>query len=436
MRGCHTEKHALERSLLNNAESELAASAAANGRLAAARRLRAVATGLLLLMGALFLASTWAMRAVHPGFIWLQAFAEAAVVGGLADWFAVTALFRHPMGLPIPHTAIIPRSKDRIGEALATFLKDNFLTPRNVARRLERFDAAQSLAGMLERPASGGRIRQGMVKMVGQLADTPAAAAIMRRLQEGAMSRLRDAELSPLLGRMLAAMIADGKHRPVIDSLIDWAGRALDSQEGLIRAMVEERTAWLLRLVNIDSRIANELVNGLRGLLADLAVNPDHPLRIRADEALENLAFDLQFLPETKAKVERAKRELMANPAVGQWVEGMWEKLKQQAKNLPASTGLGEIGVQISHALRDDRALAGAVNQLARRAIVGVVADHGDKIVSLVSETVKGWDASTVTEKMENAVMRDLQYIRLNGTLIGGSIGLALHAILVLFGAD
>ena len=386
-------------------------------------------------MALLFLASTWAKVNIHPGFAWVKAFAEAAVVGGLADWFAVTALFRHPMGLPIPHTAIIPRSKDRIGEALATFLKDNFLTPMNVARRLEGFDAAQSLANMLERPASGGRIRQGVQRLIGQLADTPAAAAVMRRVQEGAMGRLRDAEVSPLLGRMLAAMIADGRHRPVLDSLIDWAGRALDSQEGLIRAMVEERTAWLLRLVNIDERISNELVNGLRGLLADLAVNPDHPLRIRADEALENLAFDLQFLPETKARVERAKRELMANPAVGQWVEGMWEKLKQQAKNLPASEGLGEIGGHIAHALREEKALAAAVNQLARRAIVGVVADHGDKIVSLVSETVKGWDASTVTEKMETAVMRDLQYIRLNGTLIGGSIGLALHAVLVLVGA-
>lgn len=427
--------NARERSLLSKEENALAAESLAAARLAAARRLRAVATGLLLAMGLLFLASTWAMQAVHPGFIWVQSFAEAAVVGGLADWFAVTALFRHPMGLPIPHTAIIPRSKDRIGEALATFLKDNFLTPMNVARRLEGFDAAQSLANMLERPASGGRIRQGVQRLIGQLADTPAAAAVMRRVQEGAMGRLRDAEVSPLLGRMLAAMIADGKHRPVVDSLIDWAGRALDSQEGLIRAMVEERTAWLLRLVNIDSRIANELVNGLRGLLADLAVNPDHPLRIRADEALENLAFDLQFLPETKAKVERAKRELMANPAVGQWVEGMWEKLKQQAKNLPASAGLGEIGEHVARALREEKALATAVNQLARRAIVGVVADHGDKIVSLVSETVKGWDASTVTEKMETAVMRDLQYIRLNGTLIGGSIGLALHAVLVLIGA-
>lgn len=423
------------RTLPNSPDSDMAADSLAAARLAGARRLRALATGLLLVMALLFLASTWAKVNIHPGFAWVKAFAEAAVVGGLADWFAVTALFRHPMGLPIPHTAIIPRSKDRIGTALASFLKENFLTPMNVARRLDGFDAAHSLANLLERPASGSRMRHGLQRLIGQLADTPAAAAIMRRLQEGAMARLRDAELSPLLGRILAAMIADGRHRPVIDAFIGWAERALDSQEGLIRTMVEQRTGWLLRLMNLDERIANELVNGLRDLLADLAADPDHPLRLRANEALENLAFDLQFLPETRAKVERAKRELMANPAVGQWVEGLWDMLKQRLKTLPATAALPEIGARIAEALRQEPALAMAVNQLARRAIVGVVADHGDRIVSLVSETVKGWDASTVTEKLETAVLRDLQYIRLNGTLIGGSIGLVLHAILVLAGA-
>ncbi len=404
-------------------------------RTAQALRLRRVATGLLVLMAAVFLASTWAMVNIHPGYVWVQAFAEAALVGGLADWFAVTALFRHPMGIPIPHTAIIPKSKDRIGDALATFLKDNFLTPMNVARRLDGFDAASTLAGFLERPASSGRVRRGISRLMGQLAETPAARAVMQRLQEGAMVRLRDLEISPLLGRMLEAMIADGRHRPVIDAFINWAGRTLDSQEGLIRAMVEERTSWVLRLVNVDERIANELVGGLRGLLSDLAADPDHPVREKADRALENLAFDLQNMPETREKVEHMKRELMANPAVGEWMEGLWGRLQDGLKSLAEGDGTRAIGDAMAKSLREDPALAAAVNQLARRAVVGTVADHGDAIVALVSDTVKGWDAATITEKMENAVLRDLQYIRLNGTLIGGSIGVALHAILVLTGA-
>jgi uncharacterized membrane-anchored protein YjiN (DUF445 family) len=402
--------------------------------MAQAVRLRAYATGLLLLMGALFLASTWALANVDARFAWVQAFAEAALVGGLADWFAVTALFRHPMGLPIPHTAIIPQSKDRIGEALATFLKENFLTPRNVARRLEGFDAAAALANVLERPATGGRIRQGLSRLLGQLAETSAAGAVMQRLQDGTLARLREMEISPLLGRMLAAIIADGRHQPVIDQLIAWALRTLDSQEGLIRDMVEERTTWVLRLVNVDERIANELVGGFRGLLLDLAEDRHHPVRAKADRALENLAFDLQHMPETREKVERAKRELMANPALGDWLEGLWSRLKDGLKSLADGDGLSGVADAMARALREDPALAQAVNQLARRAVVGTVADHGDSIVALVSETVKGWDAETITEKLENAVLRDLQYIRLNGTLIGGSIGVALHAILVLSG--
>ncbi|MGL6044597.1 MAG: DUF445 family protein, partial [Sandaracinobacteroides sp.] len=229
-------------------------------------------------------------------------------------------------------------------------------------------------------------------------------------------------------------MIADGRHRPVIDQLIGWASRTIDSQEGLIRTMVEDRTSWVLRLVNVDERISNELVSGLRGLLADLAADPDHPVREKADRALENLAFDLQHMPETREKVERVKRELLANPAVADWLEGLWNRLKDGALKLAQGEGLSDIGEAMARSLRDDPALGQAVNQLARRAVVGTVSDHGTSIVKLVSDTVKGWDAATITDKMETAVLRDLQYIRLNGTLIGGLIGLALHGMLVLAG--
>ncbi|MFN3370154.1 MAG: DUF445 domain-containing protein [Sphingomonadaceae bacterium] len=404
-------------------------------RAAQAARLKLLATGLLVLMALLFFGATWAMANIDPRFVWIQAFAEAAMIGGLADWFAVTALFRHPMGLPIPHTAIIPRSKDRIGEALATFLKENFLTPMNVARRLEGFDAARMIAGVLERPASGGRVRRGIGRLLVQLSETPAAAGVMKRLEAGASARLKEIEVSPLLGRALDAMLADGRHGPVLDGLIDWAARTLDSQEGLIRRMVEERTAWVLRLVNVDERIADELVGGLRGLLADLAANPDHPVRQKADRALQNLAFDLQHDPDMRAKVEAAKRDLLANPAVIDWLDGLWARLRGSLSRVLEGEGLSSLAADMASALTGDAALAAHVNQLARRAIVGTVRDHGDAIVALVSDTVKTWDVATVTDKLEGAVSRDLQYIRLNGTLIGGSIGVALHGLLVLAGA-
>jgi uncharacterized membrane-anchored protein YjiN (DUF445 family) len=403
-------------------------------RAAQGLRLRAFATGLLVLMAALFLAATWATDAVHPGFAWVQAFAEAALVGGLADWFAVTALFRHPLGLPIPHTAIIPNSKDRIGDALAAFLQDNFLTPDLVARRLEGVSFALFLADFLERPQSGGRVRRGVLRLARQLAATPAAAAIATRVKTGTMDRLAEADIAPTLGSMLEAMVKEGRHRPVMDALIQWAGRTLDSQEALIRAMVEERTAWLLRLMNLDRRVADELLKGLKGLLADMATDPDHPVREKADRGLENLVFDLKHMPETQEKVERAKRELLAHPAVAEWLDGLWKRAGEGLVGLFEGEGAGELTLGMARALREDRRLADAVDSLVRRAILNIVNDHGDSLVALVSDTVKGWDAATVTDKVEGAVLKDLQYIRLNGTLIGGCIGLALHAVLVVAG--
>jgi uncharacterized membrane-anchored protein YjiN (DUF445 family) len=404
-----------------------------------ARRLWRLATGLLVLMAVLFAGSTWAIQAVHPGFVWVQAFAEAALVGGLADWFAVTALFRHPLGLPIPHTAIIPANKDRIGDALAVFLKDNFLTPSVVARRLERFDAATTLSRLLTSPVAegtgSGRLRLGLVGLVRQLSGTPAADALGDRVKGGILRRLEALEAAPLLASSLEAAMREGRHRPVLDSLIDWAARALDSEEPALRAMVEERTNWMLRLISVDERVANEIIDGLRGFLDDIAADPRHPVRLRAEAALETWIFDLRHFPETAAKVEQVKRDIIANPAVGRWVEGLWDQLKDRIARFAEGEGAGNLARDIGDALANDPQLAKAVNTLARRAIVGTVREHGNSIVTLVSDTVKGWDAETITGKLETAVGRDLQYIRLNGTLIGGCLGLLLHAVLVMAGA-
>jgi len=397
-----------------------------------------VATGLLVVMGLLFAGSTWAMDAVHPGFAWVQSFAEAALIGGLADWFAVTALFRHPLGLPIPHTAIIPANKDRIGDALATFLRENFLTPSVVARRLERFDASATLARLLTSPPAdgegGGRLRRGLVSLVRQLSGTPAADKLGERVKEGILRRLEALEAAPLLASALEAAMKEGRHRPVLDALIAWAARTLDSEEPALRAMVEERTNWLLRLISVDERVATEIIEGLRGFLDDIAADPAHPVRLRAETALENWIFDLRHFPETAARVEQVKRDIIANPAVGRWVEGLWDQLRDRVARFAEGEGAGNLARDIGTALTEDAQLARAVNTLARRAIVGTVKDHGDSIVTLVSDTVKGWDAGTITAKLESAVGRDLQYIRLNGTLIGGCLGVALHALLVVAG--
>jgi uncharacterized membrane-anchored protein YjiN (DUF445 family) len=402
------------------------------------RRMRWVATGLLVAMAATYL-MTRALADQHPAFGYVRAFAEAAMVGGLADWFAVTALFRHPLGLPIPHTAIIPRNKDRIGTTLAAFLRDNFLIPAVVARRMLGVDVAGAAGRWLAGPGGGqGRLRVGASRLAADIL----AALDQKRLGgmvRGAMGqRLRALDLAPLLGQALSAAMAEGRHLPLLDGIIRWAAKILAANDHLIRAMVHERAGSVMRWTGLDETLANKIIDGLDNLLFDMAHDPDHPLREKAEEGLSTLAHDLQHHPEMQVRVERVKAEIIDNPAMQRWLDGVWEQARaamlRMARDPDAALAgqFGEALNQLGETLQKDRLLGETINRFVRRAVVGMAADYGDGIVRLVSETVRGWDADTITRRLENAVGRDLQYIRVNGTLVGGLVGLAIHAVDVL----
>jgi uncharacterized membrane-anchored protein YjiN (DUF445 family) len=367
----------------------------------------------------------------------VRAFAEAAMVGGLADWFAVTALFRHPLGLPIPHTAIIPRNKDRIGDSLAAFLRSNFLTPSVVARRMQRLDLAAGLGRLLARPPSG-KLRGG--KLVVTLLEGLADERLGGLVKGIAVQRLREMQVAPLAGQLLGAAMAEGRHRPLIDGAIDWIGRTLDANEPLFRKMIHERAGSILRWTGLDETLSTKILEGLFKLLADMADDPDHPLRAKTEEALTNLADRLQHEPEMQERVARLRDAMVANPAVGRWLDGMWEAARAamlRAVRDPQEAMAGRFGEmlrQTGETLQNDERLRIAVNRFARRATVGIVAAYGDGIVAMVSDTIRGWDASTVTERLETAVGRDLQYIRVNGTLVGGLVGLAIYAVSLAIG--
>jgi uncharacterized membrane-anchored protein YjiN (DUF445 family) len=399
-------------------------------------RMRIVATALLVAMGVLFLVAR-AQGEAHGGWGFVRAFAEAAMVGGLADWFAVTALFRHPLGLPIPHTAIVPKNKDRIGDQLASFLRDNFLIPSVVARRMRRLDVAGAIARWLTDPpeAAGGRFRQGASKLVAQVLEGLDPQRLGTMVKHAIGRRLSETEVAPIAGQLLGATMREGRHKPLLDNVIRWAAGALSANEHLIRAMVHERAGSILRWTGLDETVANKLIDGLDGLLQSMADDPQHPVRLRAEEALDRLAWDLQHDPVTRARIEGYKDGLIANPAMQRWLDGMWEAARGGLLAIArdperAMRGqLGQVLRQIGETLRRDRRLALTINRFVRRAVVGIAADYGDGIVRLVSETVHGWDARTITNRLENAVGRDLQYIRVNGTLVGGLVGLVIHVV-------
>jgi uncharacterized membrane-anchored protein YjiN (DUF445 family) len=402
------------------------------------RGMRIIATGMLVAMAAVFLiANGFDERYPFLGFV--KAFAEAAMVGGLADWFAVTALFRHPLGLPIPHTAIIPRNKDRIGDTLAQFLQDNFLTPSVVARRMRSVDVAGAVGRFLSNPPGQGRLREGASRLIADILESLDQERLGGMVKSAVSSRLRAMEVSPLLGSSLEAAITDERHVPLLDGIITWAGRTLDANEDMIRAMVHDRTGFMVRLTGLDEKIADSLIDGLRRLMIDMAINPEHPLRAKAEEGLAQLAWDMRFDPGMRAEVEEWKNQLVENKAVSDWVEGLWENARQgllKAARDPDATMAGKFGEamrQLGETLQQDPRLKSTINQFARRAVVGAVASYGSGIVALVSDTIRGWDARTVTGRLEGAVGRDLQYIRINGTLVGGLVGLIIHTFEVAF---
>ncbi|GAA4010815.1 DUF445 domain-containing protein [Sphingomonas swuensis] len=397
--------------------------------------MKVVATGLLVVMAAIFITA----RALEPRYPWLsfvKAFAEAAMVGGLADWFAVTALFRHPLGLPIPHTAIIPRNKDRIGLTLAAFIRDNFLVARVVARRMRGLDIAAAAGRFLSAPsADGNRIRRGASRLIADLFEALDDERLGGIVKGAISAKIARTEVAPLLGAALASAIEDNRHVPMLEAAIKVLSRALDANEPLIRDMVRKRASWVLRLAGLDDKLSDAILDGLRKLTVEMSTDPDHPVREKMVEALTALAHDLQHKPETRARVEGWKEELLANRSVAQWLDRLWQRGRASiiaAARAPEAVLAGRMGEVLRSAgatLEGDPRIRAAVNQFARRAVAGMAASYGGSIVSLVSDTIRGWDARTVTDRLESAVGRDLQYIRINGTLVGGLVGLVLHLL-------
>ena len=397
--------------------------------------MKLVATGLLVGMAALFLVARW-LQATHPAWGFVRAFAEAAMVGGLADWFAVTALFRHPLGLPIPHTAIVPRNKDRIGEQLARFLQQNFLIPGVVARRMRGVDVAGLAGRWLANPTGGSkRLMRGASRLAVEVLQALDQERLGGMVRGAMVERVRATEISPLLGRALAAAIAGDRHLPVLDGIVRWAGRILEANHHLIRQMVHERAGSIMRWTGLDETLATKIIDGLDKMLADMAEQPDHPLRGKAEEGLVRLAEDLEHSPEMRERMERMKLELLENPAMQDWINGLWEQARQGMLRMArdperlVAGPLGEAMRQLGTTLQTDPRLAPTINRFVRRTAVGAATDYGDAIVRLVSETVRSWDSRTITTRLEHAVGRDLQFIRINGTLVGGSVGLLLHAV-------
>jgi uncharacterized membrane-anchored protein YjiN (DUF445 family) len=394
--------------------------------------MRLIAGGLLVLMALVYLLAV-SQHDQGPAWGYARAFAEAALVGGLADWFAVTAIFRRPLGLPIPHTAVIPRSKERIAQALGEFVAVNFLAPEVISVRLRDQDLATALGRSLADTATARRVADGVLDAlpsIFELLDDEVVSDFMRR-QIGEFSR--DERLSTMIGRALKLLTEHGRHQPVLDAALAEGWRALEEHEPAIRAQVRARTSWVWRLIALDARASDALISAVEDTLRQIAAQPDHPARRRITDMLGKFSDDLQRSPALRAQIERVVGDILAHPAVAAYFAELWRALKAAMRagaETPDSSARAALAGAIERfgaALLDDTAVLDTLNRRLRALLTEISGRHGRDVGALISETIRSWDTQTVVEKLEQNVGPDLQYIRINGTIIGGLIGLTIH---------
>lgn len=405
-----------------------------------AKRLRTMkqrATGLLVAAALVFIATHFMGDATWVGY--LQAASEAAMVGGVADWFAVTALFRHPLGIPIPHTALIPRGKDAIGRGLGEFVTRNFLDSDHLAERVADADPAGTLAAWLADPDHASSVAghaAGIIASASQSLDDKATRAHLQQWVGNATDRL---ELGSLSATLAASVIERGHHRPIVDAALTGLQRAIAESQPSLRHRVYQESPWWVP-TQVDDAVFARLYLGFQRFLGDLAANPDHELRHKLDDALLEAAHQAQTSPEWREAAAQMRDGLVSHPATQAWIDGLWADLRRsisEAADQPEHewrARLADLITGFAERLRTDAGLRDRINQSAQTLARTAAQQFGGEAARLIASTVEKWDAEDTSRRLELQVGRDLQFIRINGTLVGGLVGLLIHAVTRAFG--
>jgi uncharacterized membrane-anchored protein YjiN (DUF445 family) len=398
-------------------------------------RMRLVATGLLVFMAVLFVA-TRALEARYPalGFIaFISAFAEAATVGALADWFAVTALFRHPLGLPIPHTAIIPRNKDRIGEGLSDFIEHNFLTREVLHEELRAVDfagvAARWLADPVNSRAVSLQIARGLPSVLHLLEDDDVQRYLQRHLG-GTLGRIKP---GPALADILSLLVANRYHQEAFTRVIEAAARVFENHQPYLRLKIHENSPrWMPRA--IDNKIYLRLLDGIQEILDEMR-EEDSEWRHHFQEWVDALIERLRTSPEYEARIAAFLQDVIQQPLFHNYAADLWKNARTRliadavADDSRTAAHLEEALLSLSQGLLHDTQLQSRMNEWIHEFTTELIFTRREFIADLVSRVIRTWDAETVSRKLEQYVGKDLQYIRINGTLVGGLVGLLLHAV-------
>ena len=402
-------------------------------------RMKVIATGLIAVAAVVYVFAARWERSGGPEWVgYLAAAAEAAMIGGLADWFAVTALFKHPMRLPIPHTAIIPRKKDQLGDSLSTFVGDNFLQESSVRGRIEAVDIAPRLGDWLTEPANAERAADEIAAWARGGLRILRDRDVRATVEFAVMRRLATMDVSQPLGRLLGQIVVDGAHHGLVDVIVDRTWLWLrDNKPTVIRTVAGQAPGWSPRFV--DDLVAERIYGEIMRVATEVRNDPEHDIRGTIDRLLHNFAADLQHDLDTIHRVERARDELLTHPEARGLLDYLWTSAQQSLADMvddPDSGLRTQVTSQLTklgESLRSDPELAAKVNKWAADAVVHVTTAYRDDVTAVISDTVRAWDAEETSQRIELHVGRDLQFIRINGFVVGALVGVLIHGLTVAF---
>ena len=399
------------------------------------RRMKALATGLLLAATAVFVAARWwEVNGGPTSIAYLRAAAEAAMIGALADWFAVTALFRRPLGLPIPHTAIIPTKKDVIGDSLGDFVGQNFLAEDVVREKLARVRPAERVGGWIGQEANADRVTAELATAARGVVTVLRDEDVQDVLEQLVVRKLLDTPVGPPVGAVLGRVLADGSHRRLVDLVCDRAYDWVVANQEMVLTIVHERApGWTPRFV--DDLVADRVFTEVQNFAWEVKNDTEHPLRKAVDTFLVEFAADLQSDPVTIDRAERVKQQIVEHPEVQRFIGRAWSVVKAMlldAAEDPSSALRQRVRdglVAFGRRLDADAELRAKIDGWLGDAAGYVVRHYAREITTLITDTVERWDAEETSRKVELQVGRDLQFIRINGTVVGALAGLVIYAL-------
>jgi uncharacterized membrane-anchored protein YjiN (DUF445 family) len=412
-----------------------ATAAADELRQADLRRMKVVATGLIAVAAVVYVLAVRWEDAGGPAWVgYLAAAAEAGMIGGLADWFAVTALFRHPLRIPIPHTAIIPRKKDQLGDSLSSFVGENFLQADSVRARVAAVDVAPRLGRWLAEPENAARVSAELAAWSRGALRILHDEKVRASVEFAVMRRLATMDVSQPLGRLLGQVVADGAHHGLVDVIVDRTWLWLrDNRPTVLRVVAGQAPGWSPRFV--DDLVASRIYDEIMRVSAAVRDDPEHEIRGTVDRLLATLAVDLQYDHATIARVERARDGLLVHPEAGELLDHVWTSLRASLADMVEDPDSGlraqatEQLLMLGTSLQQDPALAATVEQWVGDGVVHVVTTYRDDVTAVISETVRSWDAEETSRRIELHVGRDLQFIRVNGFVVGALVGVVIHGL-------